>query len=228
MRRFVVLPGLHGTTQLLDAFVSSAPHDARVEPVALPSECLGYEALAARLAASLRLTPDTTLVAESFSGPLAILLAERSSLAALVLCNSFAVRPYPQLLSRLPLALFARAPLPAPLVRHYIVGSKASTSLVDQIRDAVAAVPYEILACRARSALEANVASNLARLRLPILYVRGSEDNLVREKSVRQVVTAAATPVSVARIAGPHLILKTAARESWRAIDEFVSRVVVR
>ena len=224
MRRFVLLPAMHGTAALLDDFVAAAPVGHQIEAIVLPTERLGYSALAARLAASLHLTADTVLIAESFSGPLAMMLAARHPVAALILCNTFAVHPYPRSLAALPLALFARFPPPAAIVRHYIVGPRASDILVSQIRAAVNSVPADILAFRARSALGVDVTTQLAQCKLPILYIRGTEDNLVREKSVQQIVDSATVPVSVASLAGPHLLLKTAPRESWRAINEFIAR----
>jgi len=224
VRRFVLLPGMHGTTPLFDAFIASAPPGGQIEPVTLPAERLTYSALAARLAGSLSLTPDTVLIAESFSGPLAILLAERFPVAALILCNSFAAHPYPKSLAALPLSLFARVSPPAAIVRHYIVGPDASDLLVSQVRRTVAAVPVDILAFRARITLRVDVTAHLARCKLPILYMRGTEDNLVREKSVQEIVEAATVPVSVAYLAAPHLLLKTSPRESWRTIEEFMAR----
>jgi pimeloyl-[acyl-carrier protein] methyl ester esterase len=226
MRRFVVFPGMHGTTDLMDDFVAAAPSDAQIEVVALPMQLLDYSELASHYAKTLRLTPDSVLIAESFSGPLAIMLAERCRVAALILCNTFAKAPYPQALAALPLSLLARIPPPAPLVRYFIVGPNASDKIVRQVRAAVASVPARVLAFRARSALRVDVTFELARCTSPILYLRGTEDHLVHKKSVEAVVEAASVPVSVAQIPGPHLLLKTSPREAWRAIGEFLAGTI--
>ncbi|MBK5188460.1 MAG: alpha/beta hydrolase [Gemmatimonadaceae bacterium] len=224
MRRFIVLPGMHGTTELLDDFAAAAPRDVQVELVALPTERLGYSALASHFERTLRLTSDSVLIAESFSGPLAIMLAERCEVGALVLCNTFASAPYPGALRALPLSLLDRIPPPAAVVRHFIVGPHASDSLIGEVRAAVASVPAGLLGFRARGTLTVDVRPELARCTAPILYLRGTEDRLVRNRSVRAVIEAASQPVSVARIAGPHLLLKTAPSASWRAILEFLAR----
>ncbi|MGE5727292.1 MAG: alpha/beta hydrolase, partial [Gemmatimonas sp.] len=72
MRHFVVFPGMHGSTDLMDDFVATAPRDSRVDVVALPTHLADYSELASHLANTLRLTPQSILIAESFSGPLAI------------------------------------------------------------------------------------------------------------------------------------------------------------
>jgi pimeloyl-ACP methyl ester carboxylesterase len=223
MRRIVVLPGMHGTTNLLEDFAAAAPSDVRVELVALPTERFDYLALASLFATTLGIGPDTVLVAESFSGPLAILLAERVGAAALILCNTFARAPYPSALRALPLSLFARIPPPPSLVRHFAVGPDAPAQLVRQVRATIAAVPSGLLAFRTRCVLTVDVSAELARCAMPILYVRGTEDRLVRDKSVEEIVAAASAPVSVARIPGPHLILSTSPREVWRSVGDFLA-----
>jgi pimeloyl-ACP methyl ester carboxylesterase len=226
MRHFVVLPGMHGTTDLLNDFLAAAPSDARVELVVLPTRLVDYGDLASHLAQTLRLTPGSVLIAESFSGPLAIMLAERRRVAALILCNTFARAPYPRALRALPLSLFTRIPPPKSLVRYFIVGRAASDKLVRQVRAVVASIPAKTLGLRAQSALSVDVTSELARLTSPILYLRGTEDRLVHERSVKAVVKAASAPVTVTRIAAPHLLLKTSPREAWRAIGEFLGDTI--
>jgi len=226
MRRIVVLPGMHGTTNLLEDFAAAAPSDDRVELVALPTQRLDYPALASHFATTLRLGPDTVLVAESFSGPLAILLAERVGAAALILCNTFARAPYPSQLRAFPLSLLARIPPPPALVRHFSVGPHAPAQLIRQVRATIAAIPSWLLAFRTRCVLTVDVTAELARCAMPILYVRGTDDRLVRNKSVDEIVAAASAPVSVARIPGPHLILSTSPREVWQSISDFLAREV--
>jgi len=226
MRRVVVLPGMHGTTDLLEDFAAAAPSEFRTELVPLPTQKLDYPALASHFASTLRLTPDSVLVAESFSGPLAIMLAERCGVAALVLCNTFASAPYPGALRGLPLSLIARIPPPSLLVRYYAVGPDAPAPLVRRVRATLESVPSEVLAFRTRCVLSVDVRAELARCATPILYLRGTGDHLVRNKSVEEIVAAASTPVSVAQIPGPHLVLTTAPRESWRAITDFLARSV--
>lgn len=223
--RVIVLPGLHGTTNLLEPFAAAAPSSVRVELVPLPAQSLDYAALASHFAATLRLDAESVLVAESFSGPLAIMLAERCKVAALILCNTFARAPYPSALRIMPLSLLARFTPPRPLVRYFAVGSDAAPELVNRIRATVSSVPRDVIAFRTRCVLAVDVTAELARCASPILYLRGSEDRIVRDRSVNEIVAAASTPVSVARISGPHLVLTTSPKESWRSINEFIESI---
>ena len=82
----ILLPGLDGTAKLFEPFIAAAPSRFSVTPVALPCEKLTYEELADSVASTV---PDgpVVVIAESFSGPLAIALAERHPIAAFVFCN---------------------------------------------------------------------------------------------------------------------------------------------
>jgi pimeloyl-ACP methyl ester carboxylesterase len=213
---------MHGSTDLMDDFVATAPRETRVDVVALPNHLSDYSELAAYFENTLRLTADSILIAESFSGPLAIILADRVGVGTLILCNTFAKSPYFGALGQLPLALIARIPPPSFFLRYFIVGSDAPDSLVTQVRKTIERVPTGVFAERARSALHVDVTGALARCTSPILYLRGTEDHVIHEWSVDAVTRAATVPVSVARIAGPHLLLKTAPRECWSAISAFL------
>jgi pimeloyl-[acyl-carrier protein] methyl ester esterase len=221
MRRIVLLPGLDGTGALFDDFVRAAPATVRCDVVSLPQESLAYTELVDRLAPRLQLGLDTILLAESFSGPLAILLAERQRVAALVLCNTFVLPPRSRAFTA-PLTPLFHLPMPAVVARWFFVGRDAPDDLVERVQATVASVPPAVLAARVASVSSVNVADALARCSAPIVYLRGTKDRLVPEASVDAVVRAASVPVSVVRIPGPHLLLQAAPEAAWRAIEDAV------
>ena len=221
-RRIVLLPGLDGTGALFEDFVRAAPLGVSLEIIAIPPESLGYSELVDRLGPTLHLTADTILVAESFSGPLAILLAARYGVAALVLCNSFVVHPRARMFRVLAVSFLFRIRPPIALLRRYLVGPRASRELLARIRAALATVAPAVLASRVRTVLSVDVASQLAVCTMPLLYLRGTHDRLVPNSSVDAVVSAASVPVSVARVDGPHLLLQTAPEAAWQAIRETI------
>lgn len=87
------------------------------------------------------------------------------------------------------------------------------------MRDVVASVPANVLAARLRSVLRTDVSSIVAASTVPVTYLRGTDDRLVSEASVRAVCEAARGRVSVARIPGPHLLLQVCPDSAWRSID---------
>ena len=175
--------------------------------------------LAELIGPGLRLSSDSILVAESFSGPLAIELAARYKIAKLVVCNSFVCAPYPSVLKAVIWSALFEARLPRWLVRRYLVGRSAPERLVERVCEVVASVPAKVVARRLRAVLRVDVRRSLARCKATIQYLRGTDDRLIRERDVRAFVSSARASVDVSRIAGPHLLLQIEPERAWRAIE---------
>ena len=89
----VLLPGMDGTGQLFAPFLAELPSSWRSQVVTYPTDSpLDYAELAPRVRAACPSTGEFLVVAESFSGPLAILLAASNppGLTGVVLVASFA------------------------------------------------------------------------------------------------------------------------------------------
>ncbi|HST58478.1 MAG TPA: hypothetical protein VLK84_07320 [Longimicrobium sp.] len=223
MRRVVLLPGMDGTGALFRGFVTHTPAGFAPEIAALPAEPATHDALARRMGPALGLDRGCVLVAESYSGPLALRLAAEHPVAALVLVNSFVAPPRHRALRLLAMPLLFRLAPPRAAIRHFFVGPAASNALVDEVRTAVASVPPGVLAARLAEVLRADAGAWLARVTAPLLYLRGTEDRLVPEASVRRI--AQARPMRIVRIPGPHLLLQAAPAAAWAAIARFVDDV---
>lgn len=85
--QIILLPGLDGTARLFERFIHAAPNGARPVPIALPTEPLTYTELVDKISAVLP-TGRLAIVAESYSGPLAVAIAARRPIAGLIFCNS--------------------------------------------------------------------------------------------------------------------------------------------
>jgi pimeloyl-[acyl-carrier protein] methyl ester esterase len=108
MANLVILPGLDGTGARFADFISAiAPAvDARVIPFPT-DEPLGYAQLETLVRRALPSDRRFVLLAESFSGPLAIRIGADPprGLAGVILCGTFAKNPYPWLRLMRPLAV---------------------------------------------------------------------------------------------------------------------------
>src|SRR5689334_8209434 len=97
MTTLVLLPGLDGTGELFAAFVAALRgHDVQI--VDYPRDrAMSYAALEEFVREKLPGEVDYFLLAESFSGPIAISVAASSPphLRGLILCGSFAANPLP-------------------------------------------------------------------------------------------------------------------------------------
>jgi pimeloyl-[acyl-carrier protein] methyl ester esterase len=217
----VLLPGLDGTSELFAPLVAHIPAGVRVTTVALPPGPVSYEGLIqfVELPESERLI----LVAESFSGPLAVGLAQRHRVAAIIFCNSFISSPCSSAFRLFVTPLIFRVRVPRVLLRHFLVGKAASADLVQLVADTIATVPPKVLAARLRCVLSVDVSTQFSRLDLPILYLRSTKDRLVSDSSWRRM--AALRRVSLARLSGPHLLLQTHPVDAWNSITRFLASI---
>lgn len=226
--RGVLLPGLDGSGRLYGPLVAAGPRAFRPELVSYPPDApLGYGELAALLRGRLG-AGRFVLVAESFSGPLAVrLAAERpAGLVALVLAATFLHAPlHPALhpIRALVGARFFGLALPAPVVRWFMAGPDAPDAIVQEVQGAVAAVRPEVMAHRAVEALRVDVREDLARVDVPLLAVVPTRDRLLRNDLADEVL-AVRPDAEIALVDAPHMVLQRCPHASLARIEEFLAR----
>jgi pimeloyl-[acyl-carrier protein] methyl ester esterase len=220
--RTLLLPGLDGTGRLFGGFVRELPPSLEPEVVSYPRDvALGYEALLSRL--PLRGDP-VWLVAESFSGPLAILAAAaHPEVSALVLVASFATCParWPArpLGALLPSTLFRRS-LPPFFIRRYLLGDDAAPGEVAELQRVVGEVAPAVLAARFKAICAIDVAGAFAALRVPVMYLAGSRDRLVSARVARRLLRLRPA-TKVKTLDAPHLVLQRRPAEAAVLISTF-------
>jgi pimeloyl-[acyl-carrier protein] methyl ester esterase len=218
----VLLPGLDGTADLFTSFVAAAPGGLQLQPVPLPaSSPQRYVRLATQIEAVLPSGP-IVLVAESFSGPLAILLARQvRAVVGVVLCASFARAPAPVAFGYLPSWAWRARP-PKALVRAFMTGG--SIQLANAVVSAVSSVDSAVIAERLAEVLRVNVTEELAELTMPVLYVRATRDRLIGVKSAEQIRLARPS-TRIVEVNAPHLMLQANPRDAWKCIQPFIEEV---
>jgi pimeloyl-[acyl-carrier protein] methyl ester esterase len=95
-KHLVLLPGLDGTGELFSDFVAALPKTITTHTVSYPAkEFLPYIDLRPFVIAAIPRSEPFTLLAESFSSPLAVEFAatKPSNLVALIICSGFVSRP---------------------------------------------------------------------------------------------------------------------------------------
>ncbi|HYD39340.1 MAG TPA: alpha/beta hydrolase, partial [Anaeromyxobacter sp.] len=201
-----------------------------VEPIVVPlppHAGPGFERLVAAVREKLPVQRRYALLAESFSGPMAIRFASErpADLVALVLVATFHRSPVsPWLAALRPLAsvLLSRPP-PAWATRHLLAGNDALDDLVRDFREAVRETAPAVLAARIRTALDADEAGALAACRVPILYVGGARDRLLRSAIPNELKTLQLA-LELEVLDAPHLVLQRQPMESARVVSRFLER----
>jgi pimeloyl-[acyl-carrier protein] methyl ester esterase len=226
--RTLLLPGIDGSGRLFAPLLAAGPRRIAPEIVSFPpGEPLGYDALLDHVRAALP-SGRFLLVAESFSGPLAVrLAAERPrGLVGLVLAAAFLHRPLHPLLHPIRGLVGARLlgfPMPAALVRHFMAGPDAPDALVREVQAAVGAATPEVMAHRALEALRADVRADLGRVAVPILVLAPARDRLIRA-DVGDEILALRPDAEVVRVDAPHMILQRAPQACLAHIEELAAR----
>jgi len=218
-----MLPGLHGTTRLFDAFVAMAPPWARCRPLSLPREGpQDFDSLARAFEPQVRPLEGFVLIAESYSGPVAARISALlgSKLALLVLCNPLTASAFlfpPRLAASLASATWVPAWTAALLMTG---GDRAlARAMLRQVR----ALPRQTLIDRISIAQRTSPADIVTHVSSPLLSILGTRDLLVRASSSRDSIGR--IPYStVVELDAPHLVIQSHPADVWAAITgEFSS-----
>jgi sigma-B regulation protein RsbQ len=218
----VLLPGLHGTRELFDPFVAAAP--AHVRPIVLTLPEKGsYPELAQELRGQLP-AGGFAILAESFSGPLAIALAREmpGRIVGVILSNTFVSPPRSRLFHFLPWSLLLRIPAPGWAIRFLVAGWRASPRLVSAVRVAIRTQPAAVLAARMQAIFALPRSVTDSPLDVSLLILTGSDDRLVPPDSTIRTLEKIALRSTRVIIRAPHLLLQTAPAEAWNAISAFL------
>ena len=229
----VLLPGLDGTGLLFAPFIREirAQTPARVSVIGYPPEqVLTVPELIAYTARRLPHGRPIAILAESFSGPIAVsLCANSAEIRGVIFCATFAQAPRSLLLNLagiLPRSLLVRLPLPDLAIRWLALGEHAPPSLIKLFRKALSGVKPEVLAQRIQELGAVNVLDGLDGLKkLSCLYIRGAEDRLVPARCLKPFQDALPS-LTVKTIQGPHCIVQAKPGECLAAVAEFMSRLL--
>lgn len=224
--KLVLLPGLDGTGRLFEPLVQVLPPDLSPVVISYPTDKpLSYAELVSLVKQEVPVSEDYILLAESFSGPVAIEIAatQPGNLKALVLSATFVSNPalVPQSLSFLLRGLFFMLEPPLFVISRYLLGEKPPIDLVEKFRRAKRSVPPDVLAFRMRSVMNADVRRDFAACRLPILYLIATQDRLVKRRSLAQMQKIKPEMNSV-EIEGPHLLLQREPAKCIEAIADYL------
>lgn len=219
------LPGLHGTADLFDGVKDLMPTGRQVEYIELPQTGKqDYKSLSSKISESWQTGQKRLLIAESFSGPLAIRLAALDSedVIGVVLVSSFCDAPINPGFAMLPLRpLFMVKPSRA-TVKHFLIGDDASSAETTQLLDAIGNIPSSTLAKRVRTVLNLEERDNPSLRQVPMLILQAHNDNLVPWEAQSRLI-ASYPHADVHWIESPHLMLQRKPGQCLQLIDEFLA-----
>ena len=225
----ILLPGLDGTGQLFSPFIKTLPLHLSPQVVSYPAnKFLDHDALVEFVKEKVSVNEPFALLAESFSGPVALKLAAAKprNLIALILCATFVCNPlaFPSsVVASWFSRLFFSFQLPGPLVRYFLIGTDAPQELAEQFQQAIQAVAPDVLAGRLKSLVNVDVRDELRDCEKPILYLQARRDKLVSKKCLQEILLLKPNLENVT-IDAPHLVLQREPERAVKAIEEFLQK----
>lgn len=226
MVTLVLLPGMDGTGDLLDAFVAAMSPGIKVKVLRYPvAEVLDYEGLEVMVRAALPVNEPYVLLGESFSGPIAIALAASRppQLMGLVLCCTFARNPLPLIsVLRFGVGLLPIAAMPVGLLARLLLGRFYSAAWHRALSQALAQVEPSVMRARLRAVLSVDASRQLAAVVVPTLYLRATQDGVV-PRSAGQHLLKIKPDMTVQELKAPHFLLQVAPEEAARSVTKFMS-----
>jgi pimeloyl-ACP methyl ester carboxylesterase len=221
--KIILLPGLDGTGQLFQWLL---PHldgfDVQVE--SLPQEGpQDYPHLTAVLAERLPKDEPFVLLAESFSSPIAVQLAQQNSnIQAVIFVAGFLSKPR-RLSLRLAKRYLGKKQLLRPWVKwlsaRWIFKKQASHDVLAAFYDCLHQLDNKIL--RARLASISRLKPHPIKLQQPCLYLRPHMDVLVTHNTLAEFVQTC-PKLQVMGFDAPHFILQTQSQIAAQRIREFI------
>ncbi len=228
--RIVLLPGLHGTHHLFEPLLQHCPPEFEPVVISHPRDREHtYEDRAAEIRGQLKGHGPMILLGESYSGPLALRLAAEKpeGLVAVVLVGTFVLPPGPRWARFLPWEFIFRMRTPVYVLRALVGGSSGNAAMVVKANAILKSVSNKVLATRLRSTLTVDARPWLAACPVPILYLEGAKDYVVRRHCLKAIQRHRPDVVS-RTLPTSHFILQLAPADAWKAITEFLKGVKSR
>lgn len=216
---------MDGTGELFAPLLKSLSPNLNWVVVRYPTEsALGYAELGALAQQALPAHADVNLLAESFSGPIAISIAHGlgTRLKGLILCCTFATNPRPALNLFRPIFLRLHTRhLPIALVNAFMFGRFATPALTKLLGSSLGLVSTKSIQARVRAVMDVDVRNALSHIRVPVMYLRAEEDRLVPASAGAEIAQSL-PQLQLREIQGPHALLQTRPNECAREIQAFI------
>lgn len=226
--KILYLPGLDGTASLRSEFAESMGPEHSVDLITYPGdEVLGYEGYVDLVRQRLPVDEDFWIIGESFSGPIALMIAagRPASLKGIVLAASFAANP-----SQVPafvgwgvrwmpfhLDWYRR------LSARALYGKWLTPARKADLDTAVRKVSIAVLTARIRAVLTVDCTDMLSTLNLPLLYLQAGEDRIIKSE-IGQRILASTPGAELATVDAPHFLLSAEPHKCAAMISDFIKR----
>jgi pimeloyl-ACP methyl ester carboxylesterase len=228
LMQLILLPGLDGTGELFRPLLPYLGQQAR-QVLPLPrTASQGYADLTNSILAQLPKNEDFVLLGESFSGALALKIANQKPLRlrGVIVVAGFYAPPNPWLLAIarcLPLGLIPHLPLSTWILRYFGFERSTPMTLVREFGYAFSHAGSRLIHQRIRAVQQLALAP-IQPVDIPCLLIQAERDKLVNLAAQRGLHSCC-PHLQLACISAPHLVLQTRPQESTQHILQFIADV---
>jgi pimeloyl-[acyl-carrier protein] methyl ester esterase len=223
----LLLPGFDGTGELFRPLQSNLDKtiDTRVCRYSTEESFEDY----VETATAMLPQENAVLLAESFSGPVALAIMARypGRIVGAVLCATFAVSPFRSLTSVariLPTNVFHPTFLQRYVIERFCLNGESDEILMEQVVAASRSLSASTIQRRLQVLADIDMRSLLPRISVPVLYLQSMRDRIVGVRLSR-ALTGLLPKVTVRQFEGPHLLLQSRPAECAAAIGGFLLQV---
>jgi len=223
--KVILLPGMDGTGILFEPLLKMLPRDIDAQIIDYPcNKEKGYKELTDYVKEKLPYNEEFVLVAESFSGPIGYTIASDppENLKAVVFVSTFISAPnrFIGVLSKLPLTLFLKLPLPSLFIKAAILGKDVESHTIKLFRESLKKVSSRMLAFRIREM--AKLQCGVKKILAPCAYIVAKHDKLVSSRHIDEFKKVA-PGIEIVKIPGPHFILQTNPQDCAKVVEKYVT-----
>lgn len=223
--QIILLPGMDGTGLLFEPIIKELDNTMYIRALSYPGDIKkSYEELADEVIKQLPDKDEYVLVAESFSGPIAYLVASNAprNLKAVVFLATFLTPPnmFMGAISMLPLRLLFKLPIPTCLIKSLLLGKGIESKIIDLFRRSLKSVKSSVLAYRVKEM--SKLKSGKRPIEIPCVYVRARGDKLVSHYHANDF-SRIASRLEIVELDGPHFIAQARPEECAKVVKKYAT-----
>jgi pimeloyl-[acyl-carrier protein] methyl ester esterase len=222
----VLLPGFPGTPDLMYSFRNELDGHIQTHVIGFPNRKMTYDDMIEYAEQKIPRDQPVMILGESYSGPVAIALANRNrhDIRGVILCSTFIKKPYSFIIGKtkyMPLEWIFSRPMPE-LVGRLLIGEwNMPIEFLRKLWASSMNVDGEVMAHRVWQLSKPDKFPEPQVPDCPVLIMEAADDRLLSPKNgdiMRRMIPHAIYK----KIKGPHLLLQLRPKKCAKTILEFI------
>lgn len=224
--KLVLLPGMDGTGELFEEFLSY--YDGEHLVISLPKTGLQDHSSLAKLIKTQLPSEDYILLAESFSGGIVpeLLKQNCTNIKGVIFVASFLSFPnrlFLPIAKLLPLQALTSAPFSKVAIKYLLLGRDASNTLLSKFINITKSIPEQVLKNRLKVMSQQSLP--LVTFDIPSVYIQAFSDKLISAQKSRELSTVF-KHISYIEVDGPHFVLQAKPKKSALLIVTAIASIL--